>query len=30
VRFVWTTPTDPLIIALMAVTGAIGSLGTIS
>ena len=27
VLFVWTTPTDPLIIALMVVTGAIGSLG---
>ena len=27
VPFVWTTPTDPLIIALMVVTGAIGSFG---
>jgi len=27
VLFVWTTPTDPLIIALMVATGAIGSLG---
>ncbi len=27
VPFVWVTPSDPLIIALMVVTGAIGSLG---
>jgi drug/metabolite transporter (DMT)-like permease len=27
VPFVWTTPTDPLIIAFMVVTGAIGSFG---
>ena len=27
VLFVWVTPTDPLIIALMVMTGAIGSLG---
>ena len=27
VPFVWTTPTDPLVIALMVVAGAIGSFG---
>jgi len=27
VPFVWTTPTDPLVIALMVVSGAIGSFG---
>jgi drug/metabolite transporter (DMT)-like permease len=27
VPFVWTTPTDPLVIALMVATGAIGSFG---
>ncbi len=27
VPFVWTTPTDPLVIALMVSTGAIGSFG---
>jgi drug/metabolite transporter (DMT)-like permease len=27
VPFVWTTPTDPLVIALMAISGAIGSFG---
>src|SRR5262252_566055 len=27
VPFVWTTPSDPLVIALMATTGAIGSFG---
>jgi drug/metabolite transporter (DMT)-like permease len=27
VPFVWTTPSDPLVIALMVATGAIGSLG---
>jgi drug/metabolite transporter (DMT)-like permease len=27
VPFVWTTPTDPLVIALMAISGAIGSCG---
>ena len=27
VPFVWTTPADPLVFALMAATGAIGSFG---
>jgi drug/metabolite transporter (DMT)-like permease len=27
VPFVWTTPTDPLVIALMVASGAIGSCG---
>jgi drug/metabolite transporter (DMT)-like permease len=27
VPFVWTTPSDPLVIALMAATGALGSFG---
>ncbi len=27
VPFVWTTPSDPLVIALMVVAGAIGSFG---